>query len=264
MCLNNSIQKHFSDIEYQYRYKLGWDIDDLIIKKIVEYQETNSTFLVLVKKDSFEIIGKQQVNQLKIFQNAKFEVNKFIFSKESNFSNSNPFKFIYVKVPEKDNKKTQKDVDVEILQQIDKKIDESRIPRFKVLNSSLSVVFYDRVKLSGNLSTLLSGGTELYIDNSNVLKLTDKLSIVNYAAIYTNIISEQYFGDSLAPVLRCINLVQTDENHIVSYFDNPVYVPVNKSLINSINIKIVDLEGNFIQFKDEYAFVILTLHFKKK
>lgn len=56
----------------------------------------------------------------------------------------------------------------------------------------------------------------------------------------------------------------SDENEVVRYFENPIYVPVNKTIINTINIKMCDLQGNLIRVNDIFSFVILTLHFRKK
>lgn len=113
--------------------------------------------------------------------------------------------------------------------------------------------------MTGKNESVLKGGEFLKIDEQ-------KLSLVNYAAIYTNIIDEQYFGDSLVPILRCVNLSSSKQfsSSISMSFDNPVYVPVNKSVITTINIKIADLEGHLIRFKDLFSYVIITLHFKRK
>jgi hypothetical protein len=41
------------------------------------------------------------------------------------------------------------------------------------------------------------------------------------------------------------------------------YVPVKKNFINSINISIKSLTGEYIKFDDDFIYTIVKLHFRK-
>lgn len=144
----------------------------------------------------------------------------------------------------------------------DTKIQNQTIPYF---TQQFQLQYKGKITFLGNISMILSGNVKTDLEGGGIIKLEDKnLSLVNYAAIYTNIIDEQYFGDSLVPILRCVNLSSSKQHTISTTFDNPVYVPVNKKALTTINIKIADLEGHIIRFKDVFSYVIITLHFKKR
>ena len=124
--------------------------------------------------------------------------------------------------------------------------------------------YQDKIKLTGSISVIFSGHNESNYSENSIFRASNELSVVNYAAVYTNIIEEQYFGDTLVPLLRCVNLPKSASDNSVIYFENPIYVRVNKSFLNSINIKIADLQGNLISFRDIFSFLIVTLHFRKR
>jgi hypothetical protein len=103
---------------------------------------------------------------------------------------------------------------------------------------------------------------ELYDDMT--CDFTENLSVINHAAIYCDIIEPQLFGDVAAPVLQVINLHSSTTADTVTFFDNPAYLNVNKTIINSINIRVVDLQGDPIRFENIFSFIIIKLHFRKK
>ena len=104
-------------------------------------------------------------------------------------------------------------------------------------------------------------------DNSGHLQTTisrflpDRLNIVNYIIVYTDIIEYQYFGNKKTQILRSIPITYVNGD-IQTIFDTHHYVRVKNSFINSINIKLRDIWGNPIYFSDFFSFVIVNLHFK--
>ena len=82
--------------------------------------------------------------------------------------------------------------------------------------------------------------------------------------ILTDIIEDQYYGDVRSPVLYTINLKSSNYIDTVTTYENPHYIPVNKSVINSINISIYDLSGEPLKFSDLFSIVIIKLHFRKR
>ena len=92
-------------------------------------------------------------------------------------------------------------------------------------------------------------------------KYQNGIFAINNLYIYSDIIKYQYIGDTLSPLLRTINI---KFNHILSTesvtYDSPHYIPINKSSIDTINIKIKDEFGNSIRF--ERGKSIVKLHFR--
>ena len=81
--------------------------------------------------------------------------------------------------------------------------------------------------------------------------------------VYTDIIDYQLVGDSYSQLLQTV--ITTDKNYasiVSTKFDNPHYVPVNKSMITSINIDLRDDLGNKILFQNGKT--IAKLHFRPK
>jgi len=50
----------------------------------------------------------------------------------------------------------------------------------------------------------------------------------------------------------------------VTFFDNPHYLNISKTRIDSINIEIRDINGNHIEFKDLFSNIYISLHFKHR
>lgn len=107
----------------------------------------------------------------------------------------------------------------------------------------------------GLKSFLNSTYTPIKIDQ----KYDNGVFLINNIYIYSDIIKYQYIGDTLAPLLRTINIPSKLSTESVIY-DSPHYIPVNKSSISTINIKITDELGNNIRF--ERGKTILKLHFR--
>lgn len=113
-------------------------------------------------------------------------------------------------------------------------------------------------------------GQLLGIENEFINKNSKDIPIDNFGEnfhyirslyVYTDIVKYQYVGDTLAPLLR--NVVVPPNNSLSTQtviFDSPHYLPVNKSVIETINIKITDEQGNNIKFRRGKS--IIKLHFR--
>lgn len=154
----------------------------------------------------------------------------------------------------------------EILQQANWLFEHSLLPFFEMQNETHILIDYisdHDLMINGPISLFLSGKANTTIDHTEDFDVKkNHINILNYALIYCDFIEEQHFGDITAPILRCINMKVSDQD-IITYYDNPIYLRVKKSILNNINIQILDLQGNLIKFNDIFAFVILTLHFRK-
>lgn len=263
--INESILTTCLKNEYTFRYNIFWQTD-LNIATQFSIISKNETFFVFLTKNSAEIIDLEECKFGQIFKvaGAIYENYKFKFTNKDKLPVLG--KYIFIRVPEKENQSLDDNLELksEITNLVKDKINNKKIPQFVNINDTLVLKCQDKIKLLGNISMIFSGLNESNYSKDSLLKATNDLSVVNYAAVYTNIIEEQYFGDTLVPLLRCVNLPKTGSDNSVIYFENPIYVRVNKSFLNSINIKIADLQGNLISFKDIFSFLIVTLHFRKR
>jgi hypothetical protein len=93
--------------------------------------------------------------------------------------------------------------------------------------------------------------------------LPPKLDRVHAVHIYGDIIEHQYVGNTMAPLLGYVDVPDTLGER-VSHTCNPlVYLPVNRSIINTITIRIRDERGNDVTFPDDVSNVIVRLHFRE-
>jgi hypothetical protein len=139
------------------------------------------------------------------------------------------------------------------------------VPTFEFANNTLRIKYYSTVSynIDGLFATLLTNGyTSDHIGARSTLSFPfpQTLNIINHAVILTDIIDDQYYGNARSPVLCTLNL----KGQTITSFENPHYLPVKKSHLSSINIKILDLQANLIRFSDIFSLVILKLHFRKK
>jgi hypothetical protein len=80
--------------------------------------------------------------------------------------------------------------------------------------------------------------------------------------VYTNIIEPQYYAEKSSSILRTVNIkAQKSEN--VIFFDNPHYLNLNQTRINTINIELKDTQGDYIQFNDKFSNIFISLHFRR-
>jgi hypothetical protein len=119
-------------------------------------------------------------------------------------------------------------------------------------------------KFSGLISQIIFGTSENSINLDVSIHLENNFNHVQYAAIYTDCISDQYVGDTTAPILKIINLKAFPVSDSIHVFDNPHYLPVNKNRLTSINISIRDLQGRAIKYSDIFSVSIIKLHFRIK
>lgn len=124
-----------------------------------------------------------------------------------------------------------------------------------LLPRGMKISFYGRIKSVFNLS-------DFKYDNNNTSDIiaNNHLESVQSLYIYSDIIEYQLVGDEYAPLLRNVVVSQNYSHPVAINYDNPHYLPVNKSIISTINIDIRDDTGkeiNFIQGKVE-----VKLHFR--
>lgn len=80
--------------------------------------------------------------------------------------------------------------------------------------------------------------------------------------VYTDIVEPQIVGNVLAPLLRIVNVTGGDGEMICAKFDRPHYLPVNRKLIDTIEIFIRTHLGELTPFQRGRSYV--KLHFRQK
>jgi hypothetical protein len=90
-----------------------------------------------------------------------------------------------------------------------------------------------------------------------------RLSGTQALYVYTDIIDDQYVGDTLAPLLGYVD-VEGIPGSRVGHTCNPLmYLPVNKAYIDTIQIRICDEYGKDVKFPDDVENVVVRLHFRR-
>lgn len=122
----------------------------------------------------------------------------------------------------------------------------------------------DNLRFEGLITSILNLDNFINTTTSPIKidrKYENGIYIINFLYIYSDIVKYQYIGDTLSPLLRTVsiptNKILTTESVI---YDSPHYLPVNKSSIDTINIKIKDEQGQNIKF--ERGKSIVKLHFR--
>ena len=72
----------------------------------------------------------------------------------------------------------------------------------------------------------------------------------------------QIVGDVVAPLLRIVNVMGSDGEVISAQYDRPHYLPVNRKIIETLEIVIRTHTGDLTPFERGRSYV--KLHFRQK
>ena len=123
-----------------------------------------------------------------------------------------------------------------------------------------------QVQLLGALPFIVNLDPKVIYTKEKPLKITApsaKAQKTDSMFIYTDIIEDQYVGDTKAPLLDTVSISGGQDESITVNINNPNYVRVSKSEISTINIMLKNSFGEFIPFTN-LAKVIVKLHFKPR
>lgn len=81
--------------------------------------------------------------------------------------------------------------------------------------------------------------------------------------IYTDIITSHNVGDTVSPLLRVIPCANEKEDQIVKHYDVPLYFPLRKQFIETIEIELKSSSGDNITFTGGKTLVVLSFRRKK-
>lgn len=136
---------------------------------------------------------------------------------------------------------------------------------YNSINNTCSIEVIDK-----NIEILTEGVCNEYIflsekiNENQLYNIPHELFLIKYIAIYTDIIDGQIFGDSSSSILQVIPIEDSQSNKIVYNNSGDMhYVKVRKNLFDTINISLKDLQGNQIEFSNDFVYVIAKLHFRK-
>ena len=129
----------------------------------------------------------------------------------------------------------------------------------KNVSKGLEIIFDDLIQNCEIFSKNL-----FLIDKNKLLFKTGKsLEIIQNFYIHTDIISNECCGlENNRTLLKILKPEGNQFAYIHKSFDRPKYFKVDKTYINSINIKILDHNKKLINFKN--GPILVTLHFRKK
>lgn len=80
--------------------------------------------------------------------------------------------------------------------------------------------------------------------------------------VYCDAIQSVHVGDSVSPLLRIIPCQNETKPQIVKYYDRPIYVPIRKKFLETIEIELRSSTGKKITFTSGKTYVVLA--FRKK
>jgi hypothetical protein len=81
--------------------------------------------------------------------------------------------------------------------------------------------------------------------------------------VYSDIVQDQYVGDTLAPLIRTIHITQIQNNKIFVLFENPHYLPLKTRRLATINISILNHLGNHLRILNNFSTTVVKLHFRE-
>ena len=88
-----------------------------------------------------------------------------------------------------------------------------------------------------------------------------KIQIIPNFYIYTDIISSQNVSETKLPLLKIVKVEGNNNDFIHKEYTQPQYLSLNKTVLNTIHIRILDHNNKLIKFNN--STLIIKLHIKK-
>lgn len=80
--------------------------------------------------------------------------------------------------------------------------------------------------------------------------------------VYSDIVAETYVGNQFVPLLRTVPIrIENRGKYVTEFFDKPRYLPLARSYIEQIEMRLCDEYGENVRF--EWGHVVITLHFRR-
>jgi hypothetical protein len=277
--LNNEIKHRIVLEEYNFRNRLVKG-DAFMVTYIQETyksedQKPKPKLIVLEIDKKYEILDIETSERRDIYISSGCvwnpQLQRYTFADDHKAIINEKFSATYLKAPSRDSRfhvdklffynKPQDPVVDQIMKFI---LKSDSYPTFEYGNNSLRIRYYNPISyhIKGLMSTLISNGyTNDHMGANTTVSIPFRqyLNLINHAVVLTDIIEDQLYGNVRSPILSTINF----KGETIISFENPHYLPVKKSQLSSINIKILDLTSKQIRFSDIFSLSILKLHFRK-
>jgi hypothetical protein len=94
-------------------------------------------------------------------------------------------------------------------------------------------------------------------------QVAEQINSINSFYVYSDIVDYQFVGDAFTPLLRVVPVVNksTFGEYVSELYTTPHYVPVSRSIINTIEVDIKSDTGQLIQFGS--GKLLVKLHFRQ-
>jgi hypothetical protein len=109
-----------------------------------------------------------------------------------------------------------------------------------------------RMERSTTMYSLTPVGTEI-----------PRLDTLHALYVYADVVEPQHVGDTMAPLIGYADIRGKPGDRISHTCNPPVYLPVAKSYIDAIRVRITDERGDNVMFPDLLENVVVRLHFRK-
>lgn len=135
-------------------------------------------------------------------------------------------------------------------------------PNYNTLQTEIisdkDIIYFNKERTIG---TLLGFSSKIL--QPNIKHISDKaidITKINNICVQCNIINGSYINNESAHTLHQFSLVVSPGYKITETPQNVIYLPVNTTQINSITLKVVDQNGQIINFRGER--ITIRLHLK--
>lgn len=136
-----------------------------------------------------------------------------------------------------------------------------QLPDLKVL---LIVPYNFEIKFGRGLADMLGFVEDFFTSGTYISKYPLELNAgISEIFVYTDIIESHRVGDTFAPLLRIIPCMDEKNQQIVKYYETPLYFPLRKSFIDTIEIELKSVTGKNITFTGGKSCIILSFRRKK-
>ena len=275
---NGPYEVALSEIIYFQNWK--FKLCDVILRD-ENYEETHAIFVydgVENMKHIFEKVEKKINNILKVFKKNKDEQFMEMVKHKLRGDNLDKIKKMFDTIIPFENDKafdslkliTDKPTEPKIIISVENGNVQLKVPKnifiqFMGTINTLWDVTETKINFSQNDAKFIRKNSSIFNFQTNEFKLPllySKLNGIHSLFVYTDIIDNQFVGNSQSPLLNVVN-VSNDYQHFISrIYDNPNYISVSPREISSINISIRDDTGEKIFFSNSK--VIIKLHFRSK
>ncbi|GFX09631.1 uncharacterized protein TNCV_2186271 [Trichonephila clavipes] len=132
-------------------------------------------------------------------------------------------------------------------------------------NSHVAIEVPSHVKLilGQGLADLLGYSEKEMTSGSYIGKYPMQLNAgISEIFVYSDVVESHHVGDSFSPLLRIIPCLNEKDEQIVKYYDKPLYFPIKKAFVETIEIDLRTSSGDNIIFTGGRTYAVLS--FRRK